>query len=210
MNVAIYSESPADEAAIRVMVDAILGRATDIVEHVRIRPNGWTVVLQALPSILRYLHFHRPDADGLVIVVDSDESPIHQGPPAPTPCDAECRLCQINGIIAREVAHIGAALRRPPLKTAVGVASPAIEAWLLAGLNLHVTESAWGRGMSSGQRPFTKQQLKQELYGTTRPSLDTERKRMVEAAQRVTVDIAALERIFPVGFGSLMRDLRSW
>jgi hypothetical protein len=210
MKVAIYSESPADEAAIRVMVDAVLGQATDVVEHVRIRPNGWTVVLQNLPTILRYLHFHRPDAEGLVIVVDSDESPIHRRPPAPTPCDAGCRLCQINAIIAREVGHIGAASQRPPLKTAVGVASPTIEAWLLAGLNVHVTESAWDRGMSSGQRPFTKQQLKQELYGTTRPSLEQERKRMVEAAQRVTVDIAALERIFPTGFGSLIRDLRSW
>lgn len=211
MNVAIYSESPADEAAIRILVDAILGTATNVVEHIRIRPSGWPSVVQALPGIVAHLCFHRPDADGLVVVADSDNSPVHREPAGPdVPCNLRCRLCEIHQTLAREIARIGATAPRSPLKTAVGVASPAIEAWLLAGMGVHVTESAWSRGIETGQFAFTKQELKQKLYGTTRPSLRLETERMVEAAHRVAKDLPMLERIYPSGFGALSRSLRAW
>ena len=68
LKLALLSESPADEAALRVLVGAVLGPFTVVPPSLRAR--GWPSVEQVLPPILRHLHF-RTEADGLVVVVDS-------------------------------------------------------------------------------------------------------------------------------------------
>ncbi|MEX0741968.1 MAG: hypothetical protein WD079_04165, partial [Phycisphaeraceae bacterium] len=76
MRVAIVSESIADETALRVIVDAALGmRTMPVVPAIRYRPGH--TFMRDLPAILRTLHKHG-GADGLVTVVDSDDTPIHQ------------------------------------------------------------------------------------------------------------------------------------
>ena len=75
MKLAILSESPADEAALRVLVEYVLGAPFTTV-HSALRARGWPSVEQVLPAILRYLHF-QTEADGLVVVVDADDSPVH-------------------------------------------------------------------------------------------------------------------------------------
>jgi hypothetical protein len=52
MKLAVISESPADEAAIKILVDAIVGEETELVP-LRLRPGGWPHVLQLLPPIIK-------------------------------------------------------------------------------------------------------------------------------------------------------------
>ena len=87
---------------------------------------------------------------------------------------------------------------------------PAIEAWLLCGANPHITESAWINGMREGRTPYTRASLKNELYGTSHPSLVVETEAMMSAASRLAADLLAIERLFPHGFGALQADLRRW
>src|SRR5690606_3209125 len=57
MKLALLSESPADEAAIEILVEAVL---QEPVERVRpsLRARGWPNVLQLLPAVVRHLHFN--------------------------------------------------------------------------------------------------------------------------------------------------------
>jgi len=88
---------------------------------------------------------------------------------------------------------------------------PSIEAWYLAGKNHQVGEAAWKVGMSTGHFPFTKKELKQQVYETDRPSLDWETQRAVEAAERIVNDsVARIEMAFPVGIGIMSREIRTW
>jgi len=71
MIVAILSESPADEAALRVLVDGILKQKTfPAVPPFRILARGWEAVLQRVPSFVKHLHF-QTDAVGFLITLDS-------------------------------------------------------------------------------------------------------------------------------------------
>jgi hypothetical protein len=101
-------------------------------------------------------------------------------------------------------------MHQPPLKIALGLAVPAIEAWLLCGLNPHVTEAAWINGMREGRTPYTRPGLKIEVYGTSRPSLEVETEAMKTAASRLAANLNHLESLFPHGFGALQADLRRW
>lgn len=59
MKIAVVSESSADEAAVKILVDAIVGSETELVA-LRTRPNGWPHVLSILPNIVVSLHLrHR-------------------------------------------------------------------------------------------------------------------------------------------------------
>ena len=75
MKLAIVSESPADEIAIRVLVESVLGQQVRLVTPT-LRARGWPNVAQVLPAIVRHLHFNT-DADGVVVVVDSDDTIVH-------------------------------------------------------------------------------------------------------------------------------------
>lgn len=77
MKVAVLGESPIDEAAVRVLVEGILVRQTQQVEYFQLRSRGWPSVLRILPNVLQHLYY-RTDAEGLVVVADLDDSPLHQ------------------------------------------------------------------------------------------------------------------------------------
>ncbi|MFQ5796704.1 MAG: hypothetical protein ACE5JP_16875, partial [Candidatus Bipolaricaulia bacterium] len=81
MKVAVLSESPADEAAVRILVEGILGRQTQPIDPPRsLRIRGWTSILNKtneLSAVLRSLYFYT-NAEALVLVVDSNHSPVHQ------------------------------------------------------------------------------------------------------------------------------------
>jgi hypothetical protein len=55
MKVAVLSESPADEAAIRIMVDRLLGQETHPVALPPLRSRGWPSVREILPSVYKAL-----------------------------------------------------------------------------------------------------------------------------------------------------------
>lgn len=77
MTLAVLSESQAEEAAIRILVNGILGRETRPVAGPPLRSRGWPSVLNVLPSVLKHLYY-RTDAEAFVVVVDSNTSPVHQ------------------------------------------------------------------------------------------------------------------------------------
>ena len=209
MKLAILSESPADEAALRVLVGYVLAEPFSTVP-VALRARGWPSVEQVLPAILRYLHFNT-DADGLVVVVDSDDSVVHtaahdeQGHHHPL-----CRICRLRAVFRRALRNLPPAHGRTTVLRAVGLAVPAIEAWYLCGRDTSVTETRWVDGQVSGQSPYTRRELKWRVYGTERPPLSMEIRRAVQEVSRHQGDVRRLENDFPQGFGSLARDLRTW
>lgn len=212
MKVAVFSESSADEAAIRVLVDGLLGKKTEPPAMPRIRSRGWNAVFRDLPMVLRHLHF-QTDAEALVVVVDSDRSPVHvETHHKPGRAEEECRLCQIKDILDRVQRRLPPRDPYAPVKTGVGLAVPQIEAWYLVGRDPHVSDAAWISGQKSGKFPFAREHLKRQVYGTDRPSLDLETRRAKEEAERIVREgkLALLERLFPGGFGSLAADVRSW
>jgi hypothetical protein len=213
MKVAILSESPADEAAIRILVDGVLAKQTQpiVLSALRVRPPGINGVFRILPSVLQELHYNWRDAEALVVVVDTDYSPVHQVfHEQPGGLDEKCRLCKLRQIVAQVQATFRPGAGRFPIKTALGVAIPTIEAWYRCGLDPHVSEAAWIAGLQSGSFPYTTVSLKQAVYGRRKPSLSLGTLRATEEAQRLAQDLRLLDNLFQTGFGSLARDLRKW
>jgi hypothetical protein len=209
MKIALLSESPGDEAALRVLVEYVLREPFTLVTP-SLRARGWPSVEQVLPSILRHLHF-ATDADGLVVVVDSDDSVVHAPDhEAPGYHNPGCRICRLRSVFRRTIKNFPPARGRKRVLQAVGVAVPALEAWLLCGRDTSITEEAWVKGQESGRLPYTRRELKWKVYGTERPTLPHEIKRAVQEVSRHKGDVRRLEHDFPQGFGSLARDLRSW
>ncbi len=209
MKVAVLSESPADEAAIRILVDGILGRPTQSADMPPIRTRGVSGVFTILPTVLKHLHY-RTDADALVVVVDSDRTPVHKPEHEQEGgADERCRLCKIRQTVDSTLDQLPVQ-GRPRIKIAVGIAVPAVEAWYQCGRDPHVTEAAWIAGLSSGRFPYTTSRLKEDVYGTSRPSLELETRCATEEARRLVQDLPLLEQCFPTGFGALAREVRNW
>ena len=211
MKLAVLSESPADEAAIRILVDGLLGHPTEPVAGPRLRTRGWPSVLDILPVVLRHLYF-RTDADALVVVVDSDDSPVHV-PPHETESgrDLACRLCRLRICSEKTLQQLSPLPDRLPLRTVLGLAVPCIEAWYRVGRDSNASERVWSEKLEAGGG--LKQQrlaLKSSVYGTERPSLDSRQTAGIEEATRLVESLDQLERLFPGGFASLARGVRSW
>jgi hypothetical protein len=210
MKIAYLAGSPADAAALFILTEAVLGRKTEAVTHAGLRHRGWPAVRIVLPAVLKELHYHT-DAEGFVLIVDSNGSLPHaKEHEQPNASEAACRLCQLRRIANEAQKSVRPRPTLPPLKIALGLAVPTIEAWLLCGVDPHVTEAAWINGLKQGPMPYTKTELKQKLYGTSHPSLDLETEKMKKAALRLAQDLSPLERLFAHGFGSLRDSLKSW
>lgn len=209
MNVAILSESPADEAAIRVLVEGVLREPVRQVQA-GLRARGWPNVVQVLPAVIRHLHFNT-SADGLVVVVDADDSVVHTvDHEVPNYHHPLCRMCQVRAVFRRTIKKLPPARGRERVLRGVGVAVPAVEAWYLCGRDETVSEAAWLAGRERGVAPYTRRELKWRVYGTDRPSLPFETQRALEEVRRHRGDLRRLEADFPGGFGELARDLREW
>jgi hypothetical protein len=210
MKVAILGESSADEEATRILVEALMEHEAISVELPALRTRGWPSVLDYIPAVISHLQYHT-DAEAFVVVVDSNSCPIFPlEAPLPSSEGERCRLRKVSEAVRGATSRLKAVAGRAVLKTAVGVAVPAIEAWLLCGLDSLVSEQAWLSVLGSRNLPYSKNALKQRVYGTDRPSLEMEKRVMADHARRLAADIAGLERRFPLGFGSLAKDVRGW
>ena len=214
MKVAILSESEADEAAVRILADGVLGTKTKRPSGppIRVRARGWPAVLSTIPAIVNALHYWS-DADGLIVVVDSDLSPIHtQSHKEPERADVSCRLCQVAEAVALTKSHLRPVPGRAPLRIAAGLAVPQIEAWYLVGIDPHVNEAAWTSSQQFGTFIFRRETLKRKAYGSDRPSLEMETDMARQHAERIVRNghLPLLEQFFPGGFGALATDLRTW
>ena len=212
MKVAIFSESAADEAAIRLLINAVLCEETESTPLTRFEARrGWPQLLGEVPGILRYLYY-QTDADALVIVADSNGAALHVGEhDEPGQAHETCRLCRLRQTIADVCGHLRPVAARTAFRTACGLASPAIEAWYQCGIDPHATEAAWARDLAAGKHaPQYIRTLKRAVYGTDRPSLALEIERATQSARRLADNLSELETHFPGGFGALTRDIRSW
>lgn len=206
MRLAILSESPADEAAIELLVEGVVRHP---IQRIRpsLRARGWPNVLQVLPAVARHLHFNT-DAEALVVVADSDDSVVHA-----TAHDSEgnfhprCRLCQMRAAFRKATKNLPPARGRVGILRGIGIAVPAVEAWYLCGRDPQVTELAWSAGQASGRLPYTRAELKLRVYGTDRPSLVHETRCAMQEVERLRRDPRRLENDFP-GFAALAMDLR--
>jgi hypothetical protein len=213
MKLAVLSESEADEAAIRILVEGLLATQTEPPSGAPIewRGRGKDALLTRLPGLLKGLQF-QTDAEALVVVLDSDRSPVHlEAHNQPGEADPKCRLCKIRTIVAQAKNELRAR-GCVALKTGLGLAVPAIEAWYLVGRDPHVGESGWIIGQQSGKPPYTTKSLKEKVYGTDRPSLEFETARAVEEVRRIVGEgnLPLVSRHFPGGFGALAHDIQNW
>lgn len=211
MKLAVLSESSADAAALRILVEGILGRPTEHVglDHFAAR-SSWPGTQRILPVVLKHLHY-QTDAEALVVVVDSDKSPVHQAAhEQPGGSDSKCRLCTLRQTVSQVRGQLRARPIPTPLHIAIGVTVPEIEAWYLCGVDPHVSEAAWIVGQQCGKPPYDKRKLKLAAYGTEHPTLDVETQCAIDAATRLVQNFQGLQSCFPAGFGSLESDVRSW
>jgi hypothetical protein len=209
MKIGYYCESPADAAAMALFTEGILGQPPEPI-NMDLEAHSVPGFFSALDGVFRGVHFNS-DAEGLVVVVDCDETQLHD-PAHDTPGGNEerCRLCQARKIIAHAQRQLKTRQGRPALQVAIGLAVPAIEAWYLVGKNHQVGEAAWIAGSAAGKRPFTRAQLKELVYDTDRPSLQLETDCAVKEVRRIIQNIKAIESAFPAGFGLMAREIRSW
>jgi hypothetical protein len=209
MKVGYFCESPADRAALAVFIEGILGQAPEPI-NMDLEAHSVPGFFKALDGVFRGVHYNS-DAEGLVVVVDSDKSELHE-----TAHDAagvaveKCRYCQIRKIISNAQNQLKGRQGRPTLKIAIGLAVPAIEAWYLVGKEHEVGEAAWKTGLASSKLPFTTSQLKKLVYGTDRPSLEHETQCAMNEARRIIQDLKTIENAFPTGFGPMAQEIRSW
>jgi hypothetical protein len=208
MKLVVLSESAEDEAAVRILVDGVLGIQT---LHVAppFRARGWSQLVSVLPTVLKQLHYHT-DVDALAVIVDSDASAPHRLAHVPRDgANQGCRLCNLR-LVADQVQNgLTEVPNRKRLKTGFGLAVPALEAWLLGGLDPRATEATLLLRPDAGTRTL-RIQLKRDVYGTDRPSSEVRMKHATEGARRLVQNLDEFERLFPDGFGSLARDVRNW
>jgi hypothetical protein len=210
MKVAILSESPPDEAAITILVGAVLGSPITRVESLRLRSRGWPSVRSALPGVILHLHY-RTDAAGLIVVVDSDSPIAHREVITEAACQNGCRLCELRLVTRSTLQRLSARPVRTLLKVAVGLAVPAIEAWYRVGVDGTVTEATWIQAHAGlkPRLPYTKLSLKQDVYGTDRPPSALSILRATEEARRLSIRLQELSTAFP-GFRVLSDELSTW
>jgi hypothetical protein len=208
LRIALLGESLVDESALGILVEGVLGSSFARVQP-NLRARGWPSVLQILPAIARHLHFNT-NADGLVVVVDADDSEPHASShESPGYFHPRCRLCQLRAAFRRATRRLPPAGGRNRVLRAVGLAVPAAEAWYLCGLDERVREDAWLAGRPAGLPPYTRRELKLRVYGTERPTLPQAVAQATAAARRHAGDLRRLENDFP-GFAALAADLRGW
>jgi len=206
MKIAVVSESSVDEAAIKIIIDAIIGIETEVVP-LRPRPGGWSQIFIKLPKIVETLYYSVQDVRGLIVVMDSDDETPHQpSHDEPHGESLDCRLCLARSILRRALAGINKQPNRPTLKIAIGLAVPEIEAWYRCGIDPRVNEAAWIRKLKGEDVGYDRRSLKLDTYGSHR--IDT--LAAIESAKRIAGNLELLIRLFPHGFGSLVRDVRGW
>ena len=210
MRLGILSESPADEAALEVLLRCLPLEGLQRESSFRGR-KGWPGVRDVTPAVIKALYYGT-QAEGLVIVVDSDDTRPHHADHTDPTKQGDCRACEMASVVRVELGNLTPVHGRASFLVAVGLAVPAIEAWYLCGEDHQVNEAAWINGQLQGVEPYSRLSLKEALYGVTRIPLDVAISKAEEAATRLCGDdLSRLEQDFPVGFRMLLADeVRGW
>jgi hypothetical protein len=211
MNVAILSESDYDEGAIGLIAQKLSPQKLSIISHnIKMPSRGWTAAMAVLGPVYLRLHYD-PSAHGLVCVLDSDDTTPHT-------LEHEtknftvlgCRYCEMRRKLdALQKSAASVAHRTFPLRIAIGLAVPAIEAWYQCGVDVHSTEAHFQR-LDVKQLYHERKRLKAATYGSVGAQGTVLADRSLQHAQRLCDDIAQIKRLFPCGFGMLARDILLW
>lgn len=211
MKIAFFSESVADEAALRILVEGIFGNEieeTDLPNRLQYRSSSH--LDRDLPSVINGVYYNS-NADALIVASDSDDLPVHIAEHDKTE-NERCRLCRLRKAVKNALANLSEVSGKEKLKVAVSIPVPAIEAWYLVGINPHVSEVTWIRKQNGEKITYDRKRLKEEVYGTNRPSLKIETERAIEETTRIVKNelLEKLEEDFPQGFGSLADEISNW
>src|SRR5438128_10665418 len=125
MKIGYYCESPADQAALAVFTEGILGTPPEPI-NMDLEAHSVPAFFSALDGVFRGVHYNS-DAEGLVIVVDSDDKDLHSAAHDSSGGSENCRYCQVRKIIDRARNQLKPVAGRSGLKVTIGVAVPAIE-----------------------------------------------------------------------------------
>lgn len=209
--IVIVGESEVDETAVGFLVGAILDRHVEIVKTRISRSPGVGSLLKLLSSFVRDATYRQDPVDGIVVIVDSDETWVDATSERPgLSLRKKPRLPHIQEIIEATLAAIKVPQDRQPVQFAIGLAVPCIEAWWLIDTKDQVTEGQWRQGQESDSVLFRKRDLKKWLYGTDRPSRTQIIDGATDGSRRAAENLGALLEHFPLGFGTLFHQLKSW
>lgn len=208
MKIAILSESPVDQAALAIFAEGLLGEKPEPI-NVNLQARSIPAIFSSLAGDFLALHYNS-DAEALIVVVDCDEKALHREDHVSQKDQGDCRYCRIREIIDRTRNPLKPRPGQPELLVAIGLTVPSIEAWYLAGKNHEVGESRWQIGIDSRKPPFTKRDLKNRVYGTDRPPLSLAIPKAEAEARRIIANISMIETAFPIGFGLMANEIRSW
>lgn len=208
MKIAFFSESIADETALNILVAGILGEEIEQINLPNtIERRSSSHLDKLLPNILRGVYYYS-NAEALIVVSDSDDSPVHIESHE-TETNDKCRLCGLRKAVAETLAKLKGDKN---FRVAIGVPVPAIEAWYLFGKNPQLYEATWIRKQNGEKITYNRISLKEETYGTSRPSIEMETECAVKEAKRIVENelLEELEKSFPFGFGKFADEIRSW
>lgn len=211
MKITIFSESPNDEAAIKILVESILGKEIEEVPRQnQLRSRGIDSLLEYCTVVIRAAYY-QTESEAVIIVCDSNDKPVHipEHEEAGNKDSLRCRFCILKRKASETLASLKPIQNRKMIKVAIGVAVPAIEAWLICGQNLDVSEDKWIRRLNGEKVGYDKTSLKRELYGD-RPFKRKRIDKATEEAERLSENLELLEKQFPEGFGNLLKEVKSW
>ncbi len=211
MKIAFFSESTADESALRILVAGILDEEieeTDLPNRLQYRSSSH--LDRDLPSVINGVYYNS-NADAFIVASDSDDLPVHIAEHEIKE-NERCRLCRLRKAVETALIKLKEVAGREMLKVAIGVPVPAIEAWYLIGKNPHVSEFTWIRKQNGENITYDRMRLKEQVYGTIRPSLQLETERAIEESKRIVKNdlLKNLEESFPYGYGKYADEIKSW
>ena len=207
MKIAFFSESVADEAALKILVSGILNEKieeTDLPNRLEYRSSSH--LDRDLPAVISAVYYNS-NADALIVVSDSDDTPVHTKEHEMIR-NERCRLCRLRKAVDEKIVRLRPIAGKKIVKVAIGVPVPAIEAWYLFGKRLSLSENIWIRRQNGENIQYDRMRLKEK----TRPSIDLETKIAETEANRIVESnlFDELEKSFPHGFGTFANEVRSW
>jgi hypothetical protein len=212
MKIAFFGESKSDDVTVKKIVERILNdevEETDIRKRLIFRSSSH--LDRNLDVVIRSIHFSS-DAEFLVICSDSDDFPVHIAEHDKKE-NEKCRLCSLRKAVKRSLAKLSNVPNKRMLKVAIGVPVPALEAWLLFKTNPQVSENTWIKKLAGEKGiKYDRKTLKRELYGGEHISEDKRIEISLKAVERIAENnlLDDLETAFPLGFGSLSNEVKSW